>query len=82
MPITQYDHMAVNLNGKIVLCGGHYGFTQSNFLRQYRPLFRFFSTFTTQGHAIDDYFIKMGHSRPLFLYFRLFNTVDSKQINV
>ena len=21
----------------------------------------------------------MGHSRPLFLYFRLFNTVDSKQ---
>ena len=24
------------------------------------------------------FFIKMGHSRPLFLYFRLFNTVDSK----
>ena len=23
-------------------------------------------------------FIKMGYSRPLFLYFRLFNTVDSK----
>ena len=23
-------------------------------------------------------FLKMGHSRPLFLYFRLFNTVDSK----
>ena len=22
----------------------------------------------------------MGHSRPLFLYFRLFNTVDSKQM--
>jgi hypothetical protein len=28
MPITQYDHMAANLNGKIVLCGGHIGFTQ------------------------------------------------------
>ena len=25
---------------------------------------------------------KMGHSRPLFLYFCLFNTVDSKQVNV
>ena len=25
---------------------------------------------------------KLGHSRPLFLYFRLFNAVDSKQINV
>ena len=24
----------------------------------------------------------MGHSWPLFLYFRLFNTVDSKQVNV
>ena len=29
MPITQYDHMATNLNGKIVLCGGHIGFTQA-----------------------------------------------------
>ena len=27
-------------------------------------------------------FLKMGHSRPLFLYFRLFNTVESKQINI
>ena len=26
----------------------------------------------------NDHFKKMGHSRPLFLYFRLFNTVDSK----
>ena len=26
------------------------------------------------------FFKKMGHSRPLFLYFRLFNTVDSKQM--
>ena len=25
-------------------------------------------------------FLKMGHSRPLFLYFSLFNTVDSKQM--
>ena len=25
-------------------------------------------------------FFKKGHSRPLFLYFRLFNTVDSKQL--
>ena len=24
----------------------------------------------------------MGHSRPLFLYFRLFNTGDSIQVNV
>ena len=23
----------------------------------------------------------MGHSRPLFIYFRLFNTVDNKQVN-
>ena len=27
MPITMYDHMATNLNGKIVLCGGHIGLT-------------------------------------------------------
>ena len=27
-----------------------------------------------------QYFLKMGHSRPLFLYFRLFNTVGSKQM--
>ena len=26
----------------------------------------------------DHFFKKMGQSRPLFLYFRLFNTVDSK----
>ena len=26
------------------------------------------------------YDLKMGHSRPLFLYFRLFNTVDSKPL--
>ena len=26
------------------------------------------------------FFIKMGHSRPLFLYLRLFNTVESKQM--
>ena len=25
---------------------------------------------------------KIGHSRPLFLYFRLFNTVDSKMFNI
>ena len=30
-----------------------------------------------------DTFFKMGHSRPLFLYFHLFNTVDSKcSINI
>ena len=28
------------------------------------------------------FFQKMDHSRPLFLYFRLFKTVDSQQINV
>ena len=28
------------------------------------------------------YFFKMGHSRPLFIYFRLFNTADSKQIYI
>ena len=27
------------------------------------------------------FFKKMGHSLPLFIYFRLFNTVDSKQVN-
>ena len=26
--------------------------------------------------------VKMGHSRPLFLYFRLFNIVDSKMLNI
>ena len=31
---------------------------------------------------LKEYLEKMGHSRPLFLYFRLINTVDSKQINV
>ena len=25
-------------------------------------------------------FLKVGHSRPLFIYFRLFNTVDNKQM--
>ena len=25
-------------------------------------------------------FFKVGHSRPLFIYFRLFNTVDNKQM--
>ena len=28
------------------------------------------------------FFLKMGHSRPLFLYFRLFNTVESKMFNI
>ena len=26
------------------------------------------------------YFKSVGHSRPLFIYFRLFNTVDNKQM--
>ena len=26
-------------------------------------------------------FLKVGHSRSLFIYFRLFNTVDGKQEN-
>ena len=26
-------------------------------------------------------FKKVGHSRPLLIYFRLFNTVDNKQVN-
>ena len=29
-----------------------------------------------------DILFKMGHSRPLFLYFRLFNTADSKQCSI
>ena len=31
---------------------------------------------------LEDFqvFLKMGHSRPFFLYFRLFNTVDSKEM--
>ena len=28
----------------------------------------------------DQCFLQMGHSRPLFLYIRLFNAVDSKQM--
>ena len=28
------------------------------------------------------FFKKMGHCRPLFLYFRLSNTVDSKQYSI
>ena len=32
-------------------------------------------------HPTPRYFFKKkGHYRPLFLYFRLFNTVDSKQM--
>ena len=27
------------------------------------------------------FFLKVGHSRPLFIYFCLFNTVDIKQVN-
>ena len=34
------------------------------------------------GGNILKGFFKKGHFRPLFLYFRLFNTVDSKQVNV
>ena len=26
-------------------------------------------------------FLKVGHSRPLYIYFRLFNIVDNKQVN-
>ena len=26
-------------------------------------------------------FFKKGHSRPLFIHFRLFSTVDNKQVN-
>ena len=29
-----------------------------------------------------DFFKKMGHSRPLFLYFRLFNTVDRNKCSI
>ena len=29
----------------------------------------------------NKFFLKVGHSRLLFVYFRLFNTVDSKQVN-
>ena len=31
---------------------------------------------------LSAFFKKMGLSRPLFLYFRLFNTVDSKMFNI
>ena len=31
-------------------------------------------------HSITCFFFKMGQSRPLFLYFRLFHTDDSKQM--
>ena len=27
-------------------------------------------------------YLKVGHSRPLFIYFRLFNSADNKQTNV
>ena len=29
---------------------------------------------------LNPFFFKVGHSRPLFIYFRLFNTVDNKQM--
>ena len=29
----------------------------------------------------NKFFLKVGHSQLLFVYFRLFNTVDSKQVN-
>ena len=35
-----------------------------------------------RGFDSNDIFLKkVGHSQPLFIYFRLFNTVDSKQVN-
>ena len=34
------------------------------------------------GSCLDHFFIKMGHSRPLFLYFRLLMQLTVKQINV
>ena len=36
----------------------------------------------TRSKLFLERFFKMGHSRPRFLYFCLFNTVDSKQIIV
>ena len=33
-------------------------------------------------YTIDCFFKKMGYSRPLFLYFRLFNTGDGKQFSL
>ena len=40
-----------------------------------------FSAFiVNQSLAAIFFFFKVGHSRPLFIYFRLFNTVDNKQM--
>ena len=36
------------------------------------------NTLIRQVYEKFIFFLKMGHSRPLFLYFRLFNSVDSK----
>ena len=35
-----------------------------------------------QNTALHFFKKKLGHSRPLFLYFRLFNTVDNRHANV
>ena len=49
-------------------------------------LYLFLPTVRTLNLTLKDlnwtvlHFFKMGHSRPLFLIFRLFNTVDSKQM--
>ena len=36
--------------------------------------------FNVNNFAFVYFFLKVGHSRPLFIYFRLFNTVDNKQM--
>ena len=36
----------------------------------------------TEYFTFECFFKKLGHSRPLFLYFRLFNTVDSEMFNI
>ena len=38
------------------------------------------STTELHGYCSLTVFIKMGYSRPLFLYFRLFKTVGCKQM--
>ena len=38
--------------------------------------------FSARKEVVQIVYGKMGHSQPLFLYFRLFNTVESKMVNI
>ena len=40
----------------------------------------YYKSLSSSKHLSPSFFCKVGHSQPLFIYFRLFNTVDRKQM--